>query len=572
MSFEVYAGAKPGRPRLLALTTGGLLALTLALAWWQVRDTRALTPPQRIGDTPLSVRLPRGWQPDPANPQRFLLPVADRGRRTLFEFERRIEFTFARLPSFESPRELLARPVFGGVVETSRAEHAFIGPYDALQRYESVPTRIGRAQVRRDTVTRVTCLPRGHLLRVVYEPLVELRPADLEILDEVCRSLRVDDPSLNRPRNEYLEQAGLVLPLDPAWLVVGTDFAEVPGVFLGGLINSSPEWAIAVLRTWLAPDRTPRDLLADFAAQEWLQWETADLIRDSRRSDGAAVAHIRHPGFGRLGPSIPSAWVVATSPAEAAILFVYTGPDYAEAVDEIAGRLVAEMRLRAIDGIPAPDAAVAAGRELSADLRKRGPAPRWGRESLETTYRRENRDEIVTTRRAAVQRDPTRGYEGLQWRRVGPGHEERISWTLDGMAAAYRWQADFYYGQLPVRVIEQRADPTAEVVRQVFVEQRREQRWSFRPGDLFVPPPAESIIKGWVARGDAPAAALMVVSTPLGPGVHSVLLRRLAPDGPYPRVLVQQDFWPFGAIEAFDDARAETHGEVYPTATYIRIR
>lgn len=572
MPFEVYAGAKPGRPRLLALTTGGLLAVTLALAWWQVRETRALGPPQRVGDTPLVVRLPHGWQPDPANPRRFLLPVADRGRRALFEFERRIEFSFVRLPSFEPPRELLARPAFSGIGDIAGVGHTSIGPYDALQVHQSVPTRIGRARLRRHTVTRLTCLPRGHLLRVVYEPLVELRPADLEILDEVCRSLRIDDVTLNRPRDEYLRDAGLSLPLDPAWLAVGTDFPEVPGVYVGGLIAGSPAWSIAVLRTWISPGRSPRGLLADFAAQEWLLWDTTDLLRESRRPDGAVVAHLRHPEFGRVGPSIPSAWVVARGPAEAVIVFVYATPTHAEAADEIARRIVADVQLQSIAAIPPVDDAVAAGRALTADLRKRGPAPRWGRESVETTYRRDNRDEIVTARRAAVQRDPRQGYEGLSWRRIGHSHEERISWTLDGLAGAFRWQVDFFHGQLPIRVIEQRSDPAAEVVRQIFVEQRREQRWGFQPGESFVPPPAESIIKGWVARGDTRAAALIDASTLLGPGAHSVLLRRLPADGPHPRVLVQTDYWPFGSIETFDDARAETDTVEYPTAKYVRVR
>src|SRR5512140_2146919 len=98
MLFEVYTGAKPGRPRLLLFVTAGLLAGALGLAWLQVRAGHTLGPEARVGDTPLWVRLPKGWRADPEHPQRYILSSGG-GAREIFERSLRIDFV--RLSDFE---------------------------------------------------------------------------------------------------------------------------------------------------------------------------------------------------------------------------------------------------------------------------------------------------------------------------------------------------------------------------------------------------------------------------------------------------------------------------------------
>jgi hypothetical protein len=549
-----------------------LLLGTLGLAWVQVGRARALAPEQRVGDTPLWVRPPRGWRPDPRSPQRFILPLGEPGRRGAPNFERRIQFEFLRLPAFAPLEQLLRLPELSDPAEVVDVGRARIGKYDAIEVHRSELRRLGRAQIQRETILRFTCLPRGHLIKVLYEPLLELRPADLQILEDVCATLRVDDPTLNGTPQEYLDRAGLKLPLEDDWTVVGADFQEVPGVYIGGWLDERPGWAIAVLRTWLAPGRTPRALLADLAAQEWLTWDIGSLLSERRRPDGATVTTVRHPAFGQSYAAIPSVWVLQQSAAQAVIMFVYAGTRQADQADRLAERIATGLQIAPLEAFPTLERAVSTGLKLADDLRKGGPAPRWGRESVETTYERLHRDEIVVRRRAAIGRNPALGYEGLLWRRISD-REESIAWSIDGRAATYEWKADLFHGRSQLHVIEQRRDPAGEVVRQLLETQNWEQlqRWTFSPGPAFIPPPTESIVEGWVARTQ-PGAAIVEVSSPLGPGTHTLLLRGLPPQGDYPRVLVQQDFWPQGAIEAFDDARAETYEEVYPAGTYRRVR
>jgi hypothetical protein len=95
-------------------------------------------------------------------------------------------------------------------------------------------------------------------------------------------------------------------------------------------------------------------------------------------------------------------------------------------------------------------------------------------------------------------------------------------------------------------------------------------RRTYRPGAGFVPPPAEEIIGGWVARKEA-ETAVVEVSSLLGPSTYTVFMRTLSPDGQHPRVLIQRDFWPLGAIQAWDDDQAETVYEIYPSARLERV-
>ncbi len=563
--FEVYTGARPGRPRLLLLLSAGLLAGTLALAWGQVRSAHALGPERRIGDTPLHVRLPKGWRVDPQNPQRFILPVERVHRQAVFL--RSIHVDYFRLPAFQPVGELLQQPELSPTGQLVGRRAAKLGPYPALELQEVGVVLAGRQPVQAATVTRLTCLPRGQVIRVVYRALADFGQADESIFDDFCRTLRIEDPTLDQPAETYLTRAAVALPLERDWTVVGTDFEQVPGVFIGGSGAAGPDWSMGVLRTWLGTGRTPRDLLADLAAELWLQWDPQ--VQELQRPDGVTISVVRDDGRGAEEPRIVSAWLVVAEPARAALLLVYAAREGADAADAVAKRIATAVELGQPAGAPQLAAAEQAGAALASDLRKEGAAPRWGREPVTTRYEARGRDEVVLVQRAAENRDPEAGYRGLIVRRTGR-REERIDWQIDGQAETYSWTADFLRGELPVRVMERRRRASGPVERQVFVAEQRQQRFAFEPGGAFVPPPVESVAKGWIARGPTDAA-LIENSSLVGPGTHRVLLRRLPPDGPLPRVLVQVDFWPLGAIEAYDDDRAEPQYEIYPSARYQRV-
>lgn len=573
MTFEVYTGARPGRPRLALVLAAAALALTLGLAWQQVRQRSALGPEQRVGDTPLRVRLPAGWQADPEDPQAFILPVREEGwRRQHLRYERRIRLEFERLGWFQPLEDLLRSGSLGDARRVSEARPARLGSYDALELDRFVPVRLGRRTLMRETIVRLTCLPRGQLVTVTYDPLIELRPSDREIVDDICRSLRIEDPTLVGPPDEFLRAAGLRLELDPGWRLVGAEFPEVAGVHVGGSVDGLPAWSIAIFRTWLAASRTPDDLLVDFAADRWLLLDVADRIERFAGADGAAVAALRHPDLGRTGATIQSAWTVKRTETQVAILFVQAGPRHAAAAEEAAARIAQSLRILPLEVFDALPQAEEAGRRLAAKLRERGAVPRWGRGAAQAQYRGRAPGGPFRVRvsREARGRNAERGYEGLMVVQTESRREEITRWTLDGRAEAYEWRADLFRGSVQVSALETRAAADAAVIRELTIGHPPPVRRSFQPGPAFVPPPAESVVEGWVAGGQPPAAVVHY-SALLGPATRAVLLRKLPPDGAYPRVLIQEDHWPEGLIEAFDEQHAELQYVAWPGMELERI-
>ncbi|MCK4343143.1 MAG: hypothetical protein KAY37_15620 [Phycisphaerae bacterium] len=589
MVMEAHMGARAGRPRLMLTTSAAMLAVTLGLAWLQKEHARALGPEQQVDDTPLRVRLPRDWQADPDHPQRFLLPIKEEGRRRHFEFERRIRFEYDRLPAFRSVEQLLHFMKLDDPRVVVNIRPARIGPYAAVEVEIIGSQSIGLMQVvRRVILVRFACLPNGRLIQVVYEPLVDLRPADSEILDEVCDTLRVEEPALSGTPDDYLHRAGITLPLDDDWQVVGPALEHVPGVYVGGVEDGIPAWSLGIFRTWLATGRKPVDLLEDIAAEHWPLLEERPELWETRGADGGTITTLKHPRFGRADVKMPAVWVVEKSPSLAVIMFLYAGPNEADLANEAAGRIAAGLEIRPLVTIPEVATAEAAGQGLVTELNKEGPKTRWGFLQSRVNYTGQSLfgNETKAVYREALRRDPQRGYKGWRKRwtispraafpKLRPGRENKkklvqhSNWNIDGDAGAYEWSDDFYYQSLHIDVLERRDGPQAPVVRDVTYHDRAKQRWTYQPGPGFVPPPLEEIIAGWVARNEA-ETAIIEVSSRLGPGTHTLLLRHLPPDGDYPRVLVQQDFHPTGMIHAFDDDQAETHYERYPHAEYRRM-
>lgn len=559
MPFEVYTGDRPGRPRRALLIAAALLAGTLGLAWQQSREARALAPETQVADTPLRVQPPKDWVVDDQDPQAFMLPVhGDGWRRRAFRFERRIHFDFERLSAFPSLEDLLRGKGLADRRTVTTLRPARIGQYDAIEVRHIVPFQIGQHRLYRERLVRMACLPRGHLITVVYDPLVDLRPADVAIMDDVCATLRIDDPSLTGDAATYLARAGLSIPLQEEWLVVGTDLPGVRGAYVAGTVDGWPAWSIGMYRTWLAHDRTPTDLLVDFAGDRWLLLNARDNVEVSRRTDGATVARIVHPRIGQQSPNIVAAYVVAYSDTRVAILFVHAGPSHAQGAVEVAERMSKELTVAALEGGDDVAALERAGVELVDRLQRRGALPRWGRDELRHVARGQVSGSAVkvVSGRDASGANASEGYTG--WSQTEIGRQvETTGWELGPQAVRYVWQTDFLHGRRAVSVREQRRSGDSPVQRAVDVERGDARSRSFTPGPAFVPPPAESVIMWWVARGEPTTEAIVTVSRPLGQGANTAYYRRLDPDAEYRRVLIQDDYWPLGTVVGFDDYGTE---------------
>jgi hypothetical protein len=153
-----------------------------------------------------------------------------------------------------------------------------------------------------------------------------------------------------------------------------------------------------------------------------------------------------------------------------------------------------------------------------------------------------------------------------------------IRWSIDGKAETYAWQHEQLTPNGHLEIEEQRADPGGAVRRTIVRTGQRPLRAAhrFKPGPAFVASPVESIIEGWVARGEAEQACVSM-SSRQGQGTHTVLLRRLEPtrdepDGPrLYRVLAQDDYAPAGVVLTFDDNQAAIVREASARYTLERI-
>jgi hypothetical protein len=572
MTAELYSGARPGRPTLLLLLTAAALVGSLGFALVQVRQARALGPPQHVRDTPISVRLPPDWRANPKDVREFFLPAGG-GQGRQLDVQRIIRFEFVRLSAFRPVAELAKDPRIMGSCRVLEQLPARIGEYPALEVRALVSTSFG-PQAR---LTRLTTLPRGELLVIHYYALLERRPADDEIFDEVCRSVTLNDPTLSATPAEYLARAGLKLPLEPAWMVVGSDFPEVPGVFVAGTADGAPAWSIAIYRTWLSGGRTPRDLLTDLATEQWLDWAPSERIVEITRPDGVRIASLRG---GSDALPLRGAYVVSASPTDTALFLVHVGAAR-EPAFRAAEQIAAGFEFAASPSLPDVAECEVAGVALARDLRKGGPGPRWGREPTKAQYvLAGQQDDLILVERGARNRNPALGFAGSISERRGRVEALRAHWTLDAAAITYRTEMQMALPEQGVEVYaeEERSGSDAPITRRLRADQRDPLRWTFMPSERFVPWPALDIVQAWVANGHVEGprgrieAALIETTSSFGPRGCFELLRRLPQDREYPRVLVQRDYWPVGEIVAFDEGDAIEQYWTRPGVEFRRAR
>ncbi|MFQ5807171.1 MAG: hypothetical protein ACE5I3_12050 [Phycisphaerae bacterium] len=323
--FEVYTGVKAGRPTVLLLLTAGVLVATLALAWTQVRGTRALGDEVRIKGTPLTVRPPKGWVQSSTDPGVFGKPVRKRvWGREVWAAERKLEFhyndyfvQFTRL--FQAAAANVSRP-------------AQIGGWDGVQfLLERRGSRSGD-----QTIYRAVSTPWGGQISVEYTPLAEVSHGDLELLDVVCEAVQLSGSNLRSDPQETLAYAGVRFPIAPGWEVLGPQDGRGPGLWMQRVEADRPVWALAVFRRYLRRGSQPIDLLL---AESRQLLPRLSRPQEARRDDGTYLAVTHNRDLARTGSVVVSVWVVAKSRVEVAVIYVLADPRYARTADDAAVEL-----------------------------------------------------------------------------------------------------------------------------------------------------------------------------------------------------------------------------------------
>ncbi len=557
--MEVYTGTRPGKPALATILCAAAVVSALGLAFAQVHRARGLGDELRIPSTPLVVRVPRTWTDSPRSPGLFELRSRSSGATPAEQLVyRRILFRYQRLPGFQPVDRLLAEAygirVDGGVVRAASLAGLPSGEVRLLE-------QVGRARrLQRERIVRLACSPRGDLISVEYQPLTELTPADLELFEEICAAVRIDDTELTRAAEQVQSRAGIRFATPPDWRVCGADSEFVPGLFIEALDAGLPIWSLGVHRTWMSDGRGPKELLADFAAVYW-NLSPPNVAPSVESLPDRVVATLRHPAPADAQPLIASARIVLVQSGGAVMLTVSTDARYLERAERAADQLARSIALGDGETVGDPVRAEASGRELAAQLTQRGAAPWWGKLDQQNEY-------AVTyaftsaegkTDRGAIDGDPQRGYRGAATFMIRDTNESRTSsWELDGDGIGYAYQLEsktVRRGRMRhVQIEERRTRGGNQVTRTVTeTEGRRRTEVRFEVGPAFICPPAEPAAEFWVARQES-GEWIVQVSTVEGGQTHRRRMRPIPPDdeGNY-RLLIQDDFFPRGTVIAYDD-------------------
>ncbi len=554
MSAEVLSGSRPARPITALIVCAVAVAGALGAAWFQVRDRLALGPPTEIPGTPLVVRPPRGWIQDPSNPSVFVQAVrVDVRGQEKWEVSRRIQFRYRRWPSFHPLLDLLRLNNYLDRMAAYQPEQSRIGPLPAVQVRRERRLQTPWGEERGETVYRLTCSGRGDEISVEYIPLGEITAGDIELLDEVCSAIQIDDPAFQHEGAYWQQRAGMSFSLDPDWRVDGPHLEEIPGLFVQGMSGDIPTWTVGVVRTWIAPGRTPEQLLRNFADTAWD--EDGELTSLAEEGSERRVLHIRRtresPGDGPLR----EAFLLSQADGAAVLLPVAAGSDLAGAASDAAGRIVRELKLSSSSLVPDLEAGQSAGRELVEQVLAQGPSRWWNAtparcELAGTMAGRPVR--YITLRRNDPSGKGFSGGERLDWLDSG----ERITWewTLQPDGRAYRLSTEH---RTPTRggvAAESRLEYLDERQNELVYQRGRGDDGSerrVRVGPAFVGVPLESVVERTVASYET-GSWLIEASTRFG-GTSSRWMRPLPADrAGNRRALLTDDFDPFGTVVAFD--------------------
>ncbi|MBI5865110.1 MAG: hypothetical protein HZB38_11505, partial [Planctomycetes bacterium] len=539
---EVHSVTRPGRPALLVLLTGALLAGSLGLAWYQSHEKRALGDPTPIEDTPLIVRVPRDWVQSPTEPGLFLL--ADRKHvDALSELEREVQFRYLRRRGFEPPERVIRTWDRSERSQSSEPSETHIRGIRAVQVRRIRMLSIFGHRLVKESLLRVACHPRGDIIAVEYSPTAELTGADLELFDLMCAGIEFSDPELNLTGDDAKKNAGLDFPTRKNWHVAGPVHPGTPVVHVVAGRAGRDGWVVQAARSWLSATRTPADLLYDAVVS--VRPELRERLRTVEwgRKDGVSVAAAMVDVDRSSGDGAYVAF--ALSRAEGEVGLVLT--DFADISRDslsTARDLADHLNFASWPNSPDWAAAGAAGEELAKRITTRGASTWWSRAAVRAAYQAaigEKSEIACCEKRSATSGSPERGYAFAGQSMsldTSTKHYRQTSWTIDDRAEGYSLQHEVGVlesllpgsrGLISADLVRETREPGGPVRRKSGMAASRTEETEFVPGPAFVCPPAEELaaaeVAGW-ERGEA----LIQVSNPTGRGENARFLRPLLPD------------------------------------------
>jgi hypothetical protein len=338
--IEVHAANRPGRPVLLLVMVSLTLAGVLGLAWGQSQWRRALAPPVRIPDTPLTVSPPPGWRSPPGEPGVFERVVALQRlpwQQTL-AVERRLRFGYVRLPYWLPPAEALSRIGVLGPGANAEIHAARVGPFQGIEVQVASRQIINGRIVDIVRLIRAATLPRGDLIYIDYRPSGTLTLGDLTLLGDVAKALRFEDDRANVDATTAARAAHVVFEADRNWQFALARRVESPGFSIGP--RNGEGWAITVHRTFLAPGRTPDSLLRDSICDVARGDEAPAFTSSATQRDNTWELLYAEPGhaWGCVG-----AWL-RVEDTEATLVHAFGSTQKPAAARDAATRFLAKLR------------------------------------------------------------------------------------------------------------------------------------------------------------------------------------------------------------------------------------
>ncbi len=389
--YQVYTQQRPGRPRVAAAASAGLLLLTVGLAASLVQQRReasnvTLGDPQRLS-AHLLARIPDGWDPIPTDelPAGVVYGVGEPPRGA--SGATRCAYVFEGFPNgLGLPMQVgrdhvtyfaqqLAVGIFFGKSAEGPADLAGLPAWEVELQPQQAALAFGEIQLVYP-LGRAAVAPDGRVFGVMLMLDRPARSADRALLQELAAGMASEAVAIAEHADEAIAGAGLDFNAPSGTAVVLNADPTLRRVRMIGGEGSGP-WYLDVYRVPLAESRTPETLLLDHVRAALEGKDPPDPVTTTQRG-GHRSAHVEVP------LSIPTGdrlmlWASDFGGQQGVFLIGRCAGPAAGTLREIGDRIAEETRPAADDAWIDPRRALLTGRRLLEEIATGGLDETWKR-------------------------------------------------------------------------------------------------------------------------------------------------------------------------------------------------